>query len=600
MACVSFAIVALAGCAGGADDLDITGPQVDLSTLPIEVRATPEDAFITTRAGHRIARGELLVTLRPHATHEALMTRLASAKMTAIGRIPEAQIYQVRTAATTEQELAAAKAIVLLWPEVLRVTYNAETALLSARVPDDPGYGDSAWAFEMIGADAAWQKIADEGRTGARIRIGLIDGGFQSIPGELEFARLYAQDGTAVPSPLAPSAGITASPSSDPRAFSAQTASYHHGMNVAGLMAARADNATSTVGVAWQVPVEVHAAQKGSDVSNLANFARLVRSGVKVVNLSQGAGNPTQARESAPTWGHLLQVLSVGHEFLPVFAAGNQPVSAFDQGIVNALFDPSLPEFGSFALARAMVLIVGALDGDGRYADYSATGPAVHIAAPGGGRRCSLPTGVPTADRPWVYAQNATSDDPANCRVPALRGIKSLRYGGGSILNNGTSMAAPLVSGAAALVWSLHPSLSAARVKEVLIASGAAGRVAAPEGQSVPKLRVDQALILAAGGSQGPVPPSAPRVVSMTFSAGPPARLEVVFSEPMLTPNSYITGDYVPADAVWASSTRWVVTFQSYQPGGLLTLKAPAGTDARGFTSAARVAMSQDVPFRFP
>lgn len=34
--------------------------------------------------------------------------------------------------------------------------------------------------------------------------------------------------------------------------------------------------------------------------------------------------------------------------------------------------------------------------------------------------------------------------------------------------SKGTSMAAPMVSGAAALVWSLDPSLSAAEVKAIL------------------------------------------------------------------------------------------------------------------------------------
>jgi subtilisin family serine protease len=54
-------------------------------------------------------------------------------------------------------------------------------------------------------------------------------------------------------------------------------------------------------------------------------------------------------------------------------------------------------------------------------------------------------------------------------------GVLSLSPSGGSAVSSGTSIAAPFVAGAAALLWSLFPSSSAAQVKHALLSS-AAGR----------------------------------------------------------------------------------------------------------------------------
>ncbi len=50
--------------------------------------------------------------------------------------------------------------------------------------------------------------------------------------------------------------------------------------------------------------------------------------------------------------------------------------------------------------------------------------------------------------------------------------IYSTYSNGAYAYNNGTSMAAPHVSGIAALLWSFQPSLSTAQVKNAIIATG--------------------------------------------------------------------------------------------------------------------------------
>lgn len=90
-----------------------------------------------------------------------------------------------------------------------------------------------------------------------------------------------------------------------------------------------------------------------------------------------------------------------------------------------------------------------------------------------------------------------------------------------------------------------------------------------------------------------------PTITSMSFSASPTPQLVVNFSEPMAA-TFYTTGSYVPASSVWETSTRFVITFSSYSPGGFITLKAPTAADPRGFVSAGGTGMSADVSFQFP
>ncbi len=69
--------------------------------------------------------------------------------------------------------------------------------------------------------------------------------------------------------------------------------------------------------------------------------------------------------------------------------------------------------------------------------------------------------------------------------------------------HDGTSLSAPMVSGAAALVWSLNPDLSAGEVKEILIstASVAVGVNDEDEGETYPMLNVGSAVIRTVSGT---------------------------------------------------------------------------------------------------
>lgn len=93
-------------------------------------------------------------------------------------------------------------------------------------------------------------------------------------------------------------------------------------------------------------------------------------------------------------------------------------------------------------------------------------------------------------------------------------------------------------------------------------------------------------------GTQPPMG-NAPIATNLNFVATVPPRLEVTFDQPMK--EFYGTaGNYVPASSVWETSTKFVITFASFTPGELITLKADS------FVSAAGQPIASDITYRFP
>ncbi|MFZ9691748.1 MAG: S8 family serine peptidase, partial [Phycisphaerales bacterium] len=186
-----------------------------------------------------------------------------------------------------------------------------------------------------------------------------------------------------------------------------------HGTRMAGIAAAIGNNAVGIAGVSWQSPVIAVRAfgAGGSDVSLASGIVFAASNGARVISVSGGL------RESSAV---LANAVAFAQErgCLVVAAAGNQ---SKQEGSVQT-YPCSLPG----------VMCVGALDRDGDPLEGTNVGPWVSLAAPGD----SVPT---------------------------------LEVGGGYGTAIGTSPAAAIVAGSAALVWSTDPSLDAETVRERLL-----------------------------------------------------------------------------------------------------------------------------------
>ncbi|MEF2279701.1 S8 family serine peptidase [Deinococcus sp. YIM 134068] len=216
-----------------------------------------------------------------------------------------------------------------------------------------------------------------------------------------------------------------------------------HGTAVTGLLGATTNNDVGLAGVTWSgrnvLPVKVLEAsstnQANGSTSTLAaglNYA--VRQGAKVINMSLGfageAGSDPgdQALEAA--------LNSAAQSAVLVAAAGNTP----NQGVYYPANNPN-------------VIAVGALGA-------SNTALACYSARPNATQTRALDLVAPGGAGAGVCSGATASQD-----------MLVLAPGDNYALSAGTSEAAPLVSGVAALMRAANPSLTAAQTRALLVSS---------------------------------------------------------------------------------------------------------------------------------
>ena len=175
-----------------------------------------------------------------------------------------------------------------------------------------------------------------------------------------------------------------------------------------------------------------------TDIDEAAGIIYAVDHGARILNLSVGGATTSTTERRAITY-------AIDHGALVVTAVGNQGQSGNPVEYPAALVQP----VGSDGAGGAG-LAVTATTADGRHAPFANIGSWVSLAAPGDHVLAALSR----ASSPLIFPRTT---------LPGVRGL----YGYGS----GTSFAAPLVSGAAALVWAANPSLTAQQVAQTLKAT---------------------------------------------------------------------------------------------------------------------------------
>ncbi|MBI5049872.1 MAG: S8 family serine peptidase [Nitrospirae bacterium] len=213
-----------------------------------------------------------------------------------------------------------------------------------------------------------------------------------------------------------------------------------HGTHVAGTIAAVGNNATGVAGVMWTAKIMALKALGGTDCSgttaDLASaITYAINKGANIINLSLGMDSADltvfNAIDSARTSGILV-----------VAAAGNG-------GSDNIGDDDDATPFYPASYTLANIISVTATNQNDRLASFSNYGAAsVDLGAPG----VNIYSTVPKVSECPYDTSSLCSDTDYN-------------------YSNGTSMAAPQVSGTAGLIWSANPTYTYTEVKNAILSN---------------------------------------------------------------------------------------------------------------------------------
>lgn len=212
-----------------------------------------------------------------------------------------------------------------------------------------------------------------------------------------------------------------------------------HGTHVLGIAGAETNNGIGIAGVNWGCRLYIY---QVFDQNGLGTFSGIhdaiisaVNIGVDIINMS-GGGDYSSYVEDAVQYANNNGVLQV-------YSAGNE---GSDGVVYPAKFVTSYPT----------VMSIAATDWADNRAYYSSYDPGyihISVAAPGGNGSIGSPGGVYSTMPNYHVTLN---DYP---HYPVARNYGRL---------SGTSMAAPHVSGLAALVMTKHPTYSAIQVKDLI------------------------------------------------------------------------------------------------------------------------------------
>lgn len=279
----------------------------------------------------------------------------------------------------------------------------------------DPESHDQ-WALDALNVKHFWET---ESRGDARIKVAIIDTGVDYLHEDL-------RENIAVNTAEIPGNGIdddnngyvddyygwnAFSNNSDPMDF------HQHGTHIAGVIGAVPDNGIGVAGLNWKVsiiPIRFFGENGGSTDVAIRAFDYAVARGAKIVNLSWGG-----YRDSPLLKEIIARCAEKG--ILVVAAAGNESND-----------NDSTPFYpATFPLDN--IISVGSIDWRGESSSFSNFGAkTVHVAAPG---------------------------------ESVLSTIPNRKYG----FMQGTSMAAPQIAGAAALLMAVHPGWSYSDVKGYIL-----------------------------------------------------------------------------------------------------------------------------------
>lgn len=418
-----------------------------------------ENIIYDEDSGTEYVNNIILIFFHPDASEEEISEVIRSIDGEQIGKISGINQYQVEIAPRTIEALEElCEQVTKMDPVKFAIIDNVVSAELS-QTPNDPwkdtfqgisgvdwdesNPSGQNWWLEATKVLSAWEYSEDM----ATINVGIVDSGYDTNHEDLSITVLNPDVNTP----------------------------HDHGTHVAGVIGATVNNRIGISGILENVNlygVDCYASGvqklKKVTVSTLmSGIDSCLENQCKVINLSSAtkytSKNETEKNaESNASWAlqYLLSFLDSYDDFIIVQAAGNGNSldCGVDAGKYGGFFAsieeqdvaPAIQELkdDGYTFDREIsaqdvlnsYIIVGAVDNEKKNDDYqlakfSNYGASISVCAPG---------------------------------VDIFSTVVSGGLNGSYGYKDGTSMAAPIVSGITAMVWAINPDMSAAEVKDIV------------------------------------------------------------------------------------------------------------------------------------
>ena len=298
-------------------------------------------------------------------------------------------------------------------------------AISVGKIPNDPGYNLQSQYANMIQLPDAWEITTGSSSVVVGVIDSGIDGTHPDLANRIDVSKSYDyvfenEEGEF----------LEGTPVLDP---------FGHGTHVAGIIGAQGDNATSTCGVCWDVTlVSLRCLDEGGYGYSSYVYAAINRAKSKNIPILNFSGRWTTFLQDEYDEYYDVVLYSVLRYYNGLFicSAGNEGTNNDDYNVYPSNYNdlPNLISVGASNIYDER-WIAGIADADGNFPSSNYGKNTVDIFAPGSNVWSTYP-GEP--DR---------------------------------IFMSGTSMAAPYVTGVAALLLSIHPELTAAQLKQIIMNS---------------------------------------------------------------------------------------------------------------------------------
>lgn len=296
------------------------------------------------------------------------------------------------------------------YKRTINETALQETSAQTRQIPNDAYYSDQAGALTKIEAQSAWSLTTGK----ATVKVGVLDTGVDYNHPDLKMNLSF-----------------------DPNTASSIMDNNGHGTHVSGIIGAIGNNRIGIAGICWSVtivPIKIMGDDGiGTSEDLVAGIRQATALGLPIINLSLGDYGYSETEKRAFD----------SYKGLAVVAAGNSGTNL-----------DSIPTYPANYDCDNILVVANTTNNDTLHNDpengYSSSYgvKTVDLAAPGTDIWSTIPASL----------------------VEFIYGPTQYPYNIAYAPNTGTSMAAPQVAGAAALLLSKFPKMTTAQLKEAILA----------------------------------------------------------------------------------------------------------------------------------